>query len=85
MIEQHTPGPLIAGPESDDGVYGILVQSGHSIGYAKLEADAQLWAAAPELLQMVQQAVKLNSFREFNDHIPLMKSAIAKATGSSRG
>ena len=32
-----------------------------------------------ELLASLEVAVKLNSFREFNDHIPAMKAAIAKA------
>ncbi len=37
---------------------------------------------ASELLEVLQRVVKLNSFREFNDHIPLMKSAIANALNS---
>ena len=54
------------------------------------EYDHQVQAAAElrrlyevnqELLTALKQAVKLNGFREFNDHIPAMKVAIAKAEG----
>ncbi len=31
-----------------------------------------------ELVAALEIAVKLNSFREFNDHIPAMKESIAK-------
>ncbi len=31
-----------------------------------------------ELVATLEIAVKLNSFREFNDHIPAMKEALAK-------
>lgn len=46
----HTPPPLHVGPESDDGVFGILQQSGRSIGIAMREEDAHLWAISPLLL-----------------------------------
>lgn len=36
-------------------------------------------AVNAQLLEALEKAVKLNSFREFNDHIPPMKAAIAAA------
>ena len=36
-----------------------------------------------QLLEALAKAVKLNSFREFNDHIPAMKAAIAAAKGEA--
>lgn len=36
----HTPTPYHVGKESDDGVYGILVSSGHAIGLMLTEEDA---------------------------------------------
>lgn len=53
--QSYTGGPLIAGPESDDGVFGVLTQSGHSIGCAMLAADARLWAAAPEMAEALRE------------------------------
>lgn len=39
MTAKHTQGELHAGPESDDGVFGLLLQSGHAIGIAKTAKD----------------------------------------------
>ena len=41
----------------------------------------RLEAVNKQLLEALEKAVKLNSFREFNDHIPAMKAAIAAAKG----
>ena len=46
-------------------------------------ANARLIAAAPDLVEALRKAVKLNSFREFNDHIPAMKAALAKVEASN--
>lgn len=44
-------------------------------------ANARLIAAAPELLAVLEHASHLDTFREFNDYLPTIRAAIAKATG----
>ena len=46
---------------------------------AKLEVERD------ELVVVVVKAVRLNSFREFNDHIPAMKAALAKVGADKTG
>lgn len=82
-MSAHTPGPLHAGPESENGVYGVLLQSGHSIGYALVEEDARLWAAAPDLLAALKAYVSEMDAGEgpaTRKSPALARAAIAKAT-----
>ena len=48
-------------------------------GVALIARIEKLETLNRELLKALKHAVKLNGFREFNDHIPTMKAAIAKA------
>lgn len=57
----HTPGPLHVSSESSDGVFGILTESGHSIGCAYNEEDARLWAGASNMLAALE-AIEGGSF-----------------------
>jgi len=44
--------------------------------------NARLIAAAPELLAVLEHVSHINGFREFNDYLPTIRAAIAKALGS---
>lgn len=87
-MSKHTPGPWEVAYQDKNGqsvVKGEHIEVAtcwhHCVGSIEKEmhANARLIAAAPDLLDALKQAVKLNGFREFNDHIPAMKAAIAKA------
>lgn len=82
-MSKHTPGPWHIDPikAHANGNRRIMAEQCTPVAVVPehLAADARLIAAAPDLLTALKQAVKLNGFREFNDHIPAMKAAIAKA------
>ena len=86
-MSKHTPGPWTFYDDSNDGktnrieivaIGKTVARIYHSVPSEDLP-NARLIAASPDLLDALKQAVKLNGFREFNDHIPAMKAAIAKA------
>lgn len=54
-----------------------LLEQGQQLATVTKERD--------ELVEVVSKAVKLNSFREFNDHIPAMKAALAKLGADKTG
>lgn len=56
-------------PEPSDGPIG--------------QSNARLLAAAPELLAVLERCSHINGFREFNDYLPTIRAAIAKATGAA--
>jgi hypothetical protein len=82
-MSKHTPGPWHIDPikAHANGNRRIMAEQCTPVAVVPehLAADARLISAAPDLLDALKQAVKLNGFREFNDHIPAMKAAIAKA------
>jgi hypothetical protein len=99
MIEQHTPGPWEIEEDDYGGEIwlggdgcGMIVVNGwvnggcmaHPVEWAKLQADARLIAAAPDLLAC---AIKLRAMADWLPHphcveaIEMAGAAIAKATG----
>lgn len=99
MSAAHTPGPLRLGrrglsPAVIDSKGRLLAEcpyhDSHAANYALIEeaiANAQLYAAAPDLLTCLQDAV--NSFAdsleggEADEWVIHSRAAIAKATGAT--
>lgn len=109
MKTQHTPGPWSVGPEncgSGRNVYHFRDYIAHTVGYnakpgsnqrtlteQESEANAQLIAAAPELLEALQECLR-GVATPLSNHPWAVKqrkahtqarAAIAKATGESPG
>ena len=99
MSEQHTPGPWYAAREATTGRI-TRVRASHSGGrdevciadaaqgagaFARLEANARLIAAAPELLEACQTLATLldtdDWFATGRLAVEQARAAIAKATG----
>lgn len=91
MIERKfTPGPwMLSGRTvyalNDQGFnrFSALVQDAHAPAY-ELNANARLIAAAPELLEALEQAVtSMQDSGYQNSHVAVRaaRAAIAKATG----
>jgi len=88
-MSKPTPGPWVAAGTRVDGPDGELVT--YLTGYAKptprQAANARLIAAAPDLLEALQQVRKWAEGDDENytgDHpIARARAAIAKATGSA--
>ena len=88
MNTQHTPGPWELIPASDRCPWPAVIRGEtggflvHGISKQLCDADARLIAAAPELLEALQDLCRRlgpSYFLEQNWAAPL--SAIAKATG----
>lgn len=94
MIEQakHTPGPLGI-TRSREGDVAIVSAGGHIVAEcfasirradedarAEAEANARLYAAAPDLLKACRQAIVALRGRE---HDGFLRDAIAHATGAT--
>ena len=85
MNSKHTPGPwqVKEGYEKDSGLRLHLVVFGTSIVAEcygiNSNANARLIAVAPELLEMLQKAVKFGGL--FPDLVEEAQTIIAKATG----
>ena len=65
-----------------------LARQYHSMKCSREDLHYKLAAVTKErdeLVEVVSKAVKLNSFREFNDHIPAMKAALAKVGADKTG
>jgi hypothetical protein len=96
MAAQHTPGPW----RTDDHYHGAILGDGNQVAMATMngclpaetrDANARLIAAAPELLEALQQALfSLGHTGANHDldnmHRPaweMIRAAIAKATGGA--
>ena len=101
----HTPGPWVVNAHHGFNEYiigpgkcahvGTVTMGDRYGGRPHAEADARLFAAAPELLKQLKEArqyvAKVATDRQFDDSIGLsarrrldrMEAAIAKATGAS--
>lgn len=89
---KHTPGPwMVEGRTvyalNDDGYnrFSALVQDAHTPG-DELEANAQLIAAAPELLEALEALTANYADVEQggSKNVDKARAAIAKATGESK-
>ena len=92
MSTQHTPGPWIVGYDEDSDFYLVGLEESpglvtHPIVRLHDEPNARLIAAAPELLQCLQQAIReLEGYEaeatgeSYNN--PVFNAAIAKATAA---
>jgi hypothetical protein len=93
MNTKHTAGPWRAYESSDDGWFNIEAESDGSDvvgceGCAN-EANARLIAAAPELLEaleeaetyLVERGIDIRGVTGRTVILPKMRAAIAKATG----
>ena len=83
---KHTPGPYeVTGCATTDRYVRIWSQSQH-VANVFTEADARLFAAAPDLLQACKEAADELAAWEEDDDAPgrhvlsLLRAAIAKAT-----
>lgn len=54
-MSKHTPGPL----QEFEGAIQTCEHNPREIGYAKKQADAVLWAAAPDLAEVVRRLIEL--------------------------
>lgn len=88
---KHTPGPWTVYDDSNDGKTNrieiaalgkTVARIYHSVPAEDLP-NALLIGAAPELLEVLEHASHINSFREFNDYLPTIRAVISKATGSA--
>lgn len=85
--ENHTPGPWLTYRPASGG-YWIVTTNGARIGSAHLlqgrtvgAANANLMAAAPELLEALEGVLRVAD-RE-TDEFDAARAAIAKATGTA--
>ena len=84
-MSKHTPGPWIYDEENDGGIYcanGTYVGAAVKLGTDKGSANASLMAAAPELLEALEdllEVVQVNLGLEARNAV----AAIAKAKGKS--
>jgi hypothetical protein len=89
MSAKHTPGPWEVGDAPDDrvAVHGgtVCVAVVGDKGFAAVEADAYLIAAAPELLAALEGllADPYLSHSINNDRMAPARAAIAKAKGGA--
>lgn len=90
----HTPGPWIAHPEGvkdADGkpacnrIYiGIAAEDGEDLGHIEFsEANARLIAAAPQLLEALQDAMQYLQHHLPESALAPHRAAIAAATGEA--
>jgi hypothetical protein len=78
---KHTPGPhtVEAAEHLGDPAYAIRAADGDLIAVGMLKGDADLFAAAPDLLTALQTAVSLYGDGFANDVRELCRAAIAAA------
>lgn len=88
---KHTPGPWKIGA-TIGGRPKVINQNGFAIcgfasgSYAQMQHDARLIAAAPELLEALQQqlhALNVGSHDAMEQAYEAARAAIAKATGEA--
>ena len=88
MSTQHTPGPWRIGTTPPNGEQTIGTQQGLMVAVATTgantptEANARLIAAAPDLLEALQNLLKSSCID--GDIAIEAKAAIAKATGETK-
>ena len=87
MKTLHTPGPWHVGSKYPTDVYAD--RAGHAIARAvnpqhdgECEANARLMRAAPELLEALQDMLRLADAEGW-EGFPKARAAIAKATGGA--
>ena len=93
MTAKHTPGPWVADDNegfSQWSIWGRMAPSGHGTPGRKVavvddcsghsDADAQLIAAAPELLEALQFLITASG-EQLSTAFEQAQAAIAKATG----
>ena len=84
---KHTPAPWVASQYIDDGRWGVLssdngiIVSVRSKEGSLTKEDARLIAAAPDLLEALQEAVRLIEQEDLATltYVPKFRAAIAKA------
>lgn len=78
-MSAHTPGPMVADYNTAELPFRIVSKAtSGNVGYAYTETDADLFAAAPELLAICKNIVA-NGIGASD--IRAMEAAIAKAEG----
>jgi len=80
---QHTPGPWVIHPEAL-GEHSIVTPDGRGLIadiYGRSPANARLIAAAPELLEALQDCVAVPNKNRPDEVWQRARAAIAKATG----
>lgn len=91
MGTRHTPGPWVVVEEPYDPEHDLFCRSIYSEGYNGLliaradqdfsKADARLIAAAPELLEAADEALRcISNIDNAHASVRLLRAAIAKAT-----
>ncbi len=84
-MAEHTPGPWrVEKYVSAVGMYCIVEPHGRSLAFTDIranEADANLLAAAPDLLEACKRALRDMTEWDGDELIPLIEAAIAKAEG----
>lgn len=91
MGTKHTPGPWVVDPKRSLRVIAVGDETVASCGASDLirgswEANAALIAAAPELLEALEDYVKVHEFLGHADrpHYQAAIKAIAKAKGETK-
>ena len=90
-MSKHTPGPWEAREHSDGSHWFVDWDGGWTAGDELSEANARLIAAAPDLLNALEESLVVISFSDFHeDQVPAanevmrrIRAAIAKARGKS--
>lgn len=94
MMSKHTPGPWHTGARHDLTLYtedgmplGDARHMGNKITVEEMQANAQLMAAAPELLAMCESALEDGEYYRLSETVKRrLRAVIAKAhtTGNSQ-
>ena len=74
--------PVMFAYEYSDSSWHDASPTEHSAGMKPLFTRPMPAQDATELVEALEMALKLNSFREFNDHIPAMRTALSKCKGA---
>lgn len=91
MSAKFTKGPFYADNNADEIPYRIVSKTTQgNVGYAYCEADADLFAAAPDMYEALQEFVeaykdhpqRLGAGSKAMTHFTKARTAIAKANGS---
>jgi hypothetical protein len=83
-MAEHTPAPWTA--DRRGGVWGIVREQGCDLilcSHDHAEADAHLVAAAPDLLEALEDILRIYDRGGGIGHIHRARAAIAKARGES--
>lgn len=85
---KHTPGPWSLSPGRSTRVDLIDDKNGHAVGEivwvdARKPADARLIAAAPDMLEALEEIMKTIAGCQTEFYYQLARAAIAKAKGKA--